>query len=344
MLFHLNSLLLLSAFVVVCYRPKITNAMSFPSPQVTSKTDVSPISNQNHHNHQSISLASNYKVVIKSNKAGFETWELFSILGDTDNDRARCSKACLKRNHDDDDGSKCCSEKCFTLQCIKVEGDENDSCTVKVQVDQHIADDALCREENELLIEVLCRIILQRTLSNDPSILYGSLPDLNDILSREEVLSTSIFDKLSKKSEIVEMVNQDGVPLATVPRDLIHKLNLLHRGIGIVVSKDEHIRQGMVSYPDVYCHQRTSTKRIFPSLYDMFVGGVSEAGEESNVTAAREVAEELGLKRGLSGALSEPLFNCAVCTSYNRCIVTVFTYECNSVEENVTVCIIEPSL
>ena len=72
----------------------------------------------------------------------------------------------------------------------------------------------------------------------------------------------------------------------------------------------------------------------------MFVGGVSGAGENSTVTAAREVAEELGLKRGLpedGGSLSYPLFQCAICTSYNRCIVTVFTYQCNSKEETVTV-------
>ena len=62
------------------------------------------------------------------------------------------------------------------------------------------------------------------------------------------------------------------------------------------------------------------------------------------MTAAREVAEELGLKRaadfivedeGGGGTtttgrgddpLSDELFKCTVCTSYNRCVVTMFTY------------------
>jgi len=107
-------------------------------------------------------------------------------------------------------------------------------------------------------------------------------------------------------------------------------------------------------------------------MYDMFVGGVSTAGEHATLTAAREVAEELGLKRALvahemkqpleerdtgghqdhalqvgvdssqldttgeGGALSHALFRCTVCTSYNRCVVTVFTYRFISEVEHVT--------
>jgi 8-oxo-dGTP pyrophosphatase MutT (NUDIX family) len=70
----------------------------------------------------------------------------------------------------------------------------------------------------------------------------------------------------------------------------------------------------------------------------MFVGGVSCHGEDSRLTAAREVAEELGLTRALNSILgskldnplSEELFQCTICTSYNRCVVSVFTYTtCN---------------
>jgi 8-oxo-dGTP pyrophosphatase MutT (NUDIX family) len=79
--------------------------------------------------------------------------------------------------------------------------------------------------------------------------------------------------------------------------------------------------------PEIYVHRRTDTKRIFPSLYDMFVGGVATAGESLKLTAAREVGEELGLTRP---SLSDELFKCIVCTSYNRCVVTVYTYEFDS--------------
>lgn len=69
----------------------------------------------------------------------------------------------------------------------------------------------------------------------------------------------------------------------------------------MIVTKDEIVFESLNAgrVPLVYVHRRTSTKRIFPSLYDMFVGGVSTRGEQSRLTAAREVAEELGLTRGL---------------------------------------------
>jgi hypothetical protein len=38
----------------------------------------------------------------------------------------------------------------------------------------------------------------------------------------------------------------------------------------------------------------------------------------------REVGEELGLNRP---SLSHELFKCTICTSYNRCVVSVFTYQ-----------------
>ncbi len=38
-------------------------------------------------------------------------------------------------------------------------------------------------------------------------------------------------------------------------------------------------------------------KRIFPSLYSMFVSSVSVIREDSRLTAARKVAKELGLTR-----------------------------------------------
>lgn len=150
--------------------------------------------------------------------------------------------------------------------------------------------------------------------------------------------------------ELVDMVNQHGNVLGSLPRPYIHTYNILHRGIGILVTKDEDVFQTLNAgrVPLVYVHRRTSTKRIFPSLYDMFVGGVSMRGENPRLTAAREVAEELGLTRGLDilservgveendySPVSDDLFRCTVCTSYNRCVVSMFTYvSCNL--ENIT--------
>lgn len=142
--------------------------------------------------------------------------------------------------------------------------------------------------------------------------------------------------------ELNDMVNQNGEILGSVPRPFVHSWNILHRGIGMIVSQDANMLDG--GKPNVYVHQRTDTKRIFPSLYDMFVGGVSCRGESAKLTAAREVAEELGLKGALDhhqdparfNPLSDELFKCTVCTAYNRCIVSMFTYQCLTDRENIS--------
>lgn len=108
--------------------------------------------------------------------------------------------------------------------------------------------------------------------------------------------------------------------------------------------------------PNVYVHQRTDTKRIFPSLYDMFVGGVSCRDECAELTAARELAEELGLRGALNyyekkevvggesnensssskqNPLSSELFRCTIGTAYNRCVVSVFAYQCLTNVESI---------
>lgn len=45
----------------------------------------------------------------------------------------------------------------------------------------------------------------------------------------------------------------------------------------------------------MFVHRRTAQKLVFPSLYDMFVGGVVGAGEAYDDAALREAEEELGV-------------------------------------------------
>ncbi|MGW4032174.1 NUDIX hydrolase [Streptomyces sp. NPDC004838] len=45
----------------------------------------------------------------------------------------------------------------------------------------------------------------------------------------------------------------------------------------------------------IFVHRRTASKLVFPSLYDMFVGGVVAAGESYDDAALREAEEELGV-------------------------------------------------
>ena len=87
------------------------------------------------------------------------------------------------------------------------------------------------------------------------------------------------------KSEWVDLVDRDNQVVGQAQRHQVRSQNLLHRGIAVWVEN---------SQGQVYVHQRTASKDLFPSLFDMFVGGVVGAGESYEVAAAREAAEELG--------------------------------------------------
>lgn len=89
------------------------------------------------------------------------------------------------------------------------------------------------------------------------------------------------------KIEYLDLVDQNNVRIGRAPRSEVRAQNLLHRGVGILCWN---------SQGQLYVHQRTSTKDLFPSLYDMMVGGAVEAGEEYLAAARREIREELGVE------------------------------------------------
>lgn len=100
-------------------------------------------------------------------------------------------------------------------------------------------------------------------------------------------------------TEMLELVNQTNELLGIAPRSLVRKDNLLHRGVGILCWN---------SQGQLYVHQRTDTKDLFPSYYDMMVGGALEAGEEYERAALREIQEELGVGEVPIKFLQETLY------------------------------------
>lgn len=130
-----------------------------------------------------------------------------------------------------------------------------------------------------------------RSLCNDISEYYNndaitSLPSASDQLGLV-VNDTKLQTNLKTNEEMVDWVMHDGITsILSLPRSLIHKHNMFHRGIGLII---------MNPSGQIFVHIRASTKRLFPSMYDMFIGGVSEAGEESLRTLHREALEEIGI-------------------------------------------------
>lgn len=94
--------------------------------------------------------------------------------------------------------------------------------------------------------------------------------------------------------ELVDVTDADGTVIGMATRREMREQNLPHRCTYILVFN----RRG-----DLFVHQRTATKDVNPSFWDVAVGGVSAAGESFDTGAQRELFEEVGVE-----AVPEPLF------------------------------------
>jgi 8-oxo-dGTP pyrophosphatase MutT (NUDIX family) len=94
------------------------------------------------------------------------------------------------------------------------------------------------------------------------------------------------MDGMSAADEILDIVDENDQVVGRSPRGEAYAKGLRHRCSFIQV-RDAEGR--------VFVHRRTPSKLVFPSLYDMFVGGVVGAGESYDDAALREAEEELGV-------------------------------------------------
>lgn len=94
--------------------------------------------------------------------------------------------------------------------------------------------------------------------------------------------------------ELVDVIDEAGRTIGTVTRREMRARRLPHRCTYVLVFN----RRG-----ELLLHLRTADKDVYPSHWDVAVGGVVAAGESFDAGARREVAEELGIE-----ALPEPLF------------------------------------
>ncbi len=86
--------------------------------------------------------------------------------------------------------------------------------------------------------------------------------------------------------EVIDIVDEADRVVGTSPRGAAYARGLRHRCAFILV-RDAEDR--------IFVHRRTDRKLVFPSRYDMFVGGVVGTGETYDETALREAEEELGV-------------------------------------------------
>ncbi|MGW2229552.1 NUDIX hydrolase [Streptomyces formicae] len=102
-------------------------------------------------------------------------------------------------------------------------------------------------------------------------------------------MTDSAAGQADPREEILAIVDEHDEVVGEAPRAEAYARGLRHRCVFIEV-RDARGR--------LFVHRRTPTKLVFPSRYDMFVGGVVGAGESYDDAALREAQEELGV-RGL---------------------------------------------
>ncbi|MFK4068995.1 NUDIX hydrolase [Streptomyces sp. NPDC029674] len=89
------------------------------------------------------------------------------------------------------------------------------------------------------------------------------------------------------REEMITIVDENDDVVGAAPRGEAYARGLRHR-CAFILARDAE--------GHVFVHRRTPTKLVFPSLYDMFVGGVVGAGESCDDAALREAEEELGVQ------------------------------------------------
>ena len=91
---------------------------------------------------------------------------------------------------------------------------------------------------------------------------------------------------MGSADEVVAIVDRDNRVTGSAPRRQMRAQNLIHRATYILVlnRRDE-----------LFVQLRTMSKDLYPGYYSATTGGVVLAGESYEESAARELAEELGV-------------------------------------------------
>src|SRR4051794_38247210 len=99
---------------------------------------------------------------------------------------------------------------------------------------------------------------------------------------------------MAAADELVDVIDDEGRVVAVVPRREMRGRRLPHRCTYVLVFNGRG---------ELFVHQRTATKDVYPAYWDVCVGGVLAAGEPFDAAARREVREEIGVD-----AEPDPLF------------------------------------
>ncbi len=92
-------------------------------------------------------------------------------------------------------------------------------------------------------------------------------------------------------SEIFDVVDLDDKVIGQASRKLVHEKGLVHRSVHILVFN---------SQSKLFLQKRSLEKDENPGLWDSSASGHVDSGEDYDVSASRELWEELGIKSKIS--------------------------------------------
>lgn len=105
--------------------------------------------------------------------------------------------------------------------------------------------------------------------------------------------------------ELVEWVDENGSVIEVVTRRRMRAERLLHRCTYVVVAADRADRfaapgssERLDPSTEIVIHQRADWKDTYPGYWDLAFGGVCGVGEDWELSARRELAEEAGIELG----------------------------------------------
>jgi 8-oxo-dGTP pyrophosphatase MutT (NUDIX family) len=116
---------------------------------------------------------------------------------------------------------------------------------------------------------------------------------------------------MRETTEIVALVDRSGAVVGRAERSVVRRDNLRHAATAVLV-RDPGGR--------IYVHRRSPDKDWAPGHHDAAAGGVLTVGEDAAASAARELAEELGI----SGASLRPLGLSVYEDDTTRCVEHCF--------------------
>ncbi|TBU76303.1 NUDIX hydrolase [Phytopseudomonas daroniae] len=100
------------------------------------------------------------------------------------------------------------------------------------------------------------------------------------------ISAAEVAHRAASDAELVAWVDEQDRLLGQLPRAELRARGLIGRGTFILLFN---------SLGELCVHQRTLSKAIYPGYWDVAAGGMVAAGEDYATSAARELAEELGI-------------------------------------------------